>query len=265
MDYQINLPTPVKIIEALNYYNRNDLASLLRSSTFNTDTSSTYGSRYCSLITSMYFFTDIRKNEKLKKLSEEDITVILNAVHVVYPVIDREIEINNLEFHIDPELTIPANTVSKRRIQDIDFDYIHEQIKKCDEKLLTHDFEGAVTNSRTLLESILKYILEKGHISYDDSENVPKLFKKVSEYLGMDPKQYESQALKKIISGSFNIIQGLNEIRNDYSDAHGKSPNKKYKINERHTVLCVEITKSLTNFLYSSFMDKENNQTTAST
>ena len=228
LDFSFNEPIPDKIIEILNYFNRNDLANLLYGSTYNIDTSSTYGSRYCSLIASIHFFTDIKKTEKLNNLSADDKEEILKAVHVIYPVMDHESEITYIEFHVNPELPIPSISSIPTRIQSIDFDYIHEQMEKCDNKVLTHDYEGAVTNSRTLLESILKYILEKSEIKYEDSENVPKLFNKVCRYLGMDPSQYESQSLKKIISGSFSIIQGINEIRNDYSDAHGKSPSKKY-------------------------------------
>lgn len=51
---------------------------------------------------------------------------------------------------IYPDFSMRHNFLDETGIQ-----YIREMIKKCEKKLIDEDFEGAITNARTLLESIL--------------------------------------------------------------------------------------------------------------
>ena len=84
-------------------------------------------------------------------------------LRVLYPVRDNDIEINWIEFLVDPESPIPKPSRQVSRLNEIDFVYITEQVAKCDEKISSADFEGAITNARNLLESICKYILDDGN------------------------------------------------------------------------------------------------------
>jgi len=44
--------------------------------------------------------------------------------------------------------------------------FIYEQSKKCDRKLAEVDFDGAITNARSLLEAVLTYVEKE--LSEDD-------------------------------------------------------------------------------------------------
>ena len=245
------------ILDILKYRKREDLARMLRGSSYELSVSNNYGSRLYSLLTTAEIYSPIDKYELLSKLSPEDEEEIIKALHVHYPVRDREPEIVSLEFFVDPGTPVPTTQRDVRKLRDIDFDYIKEQIDKCDEKINVGDYDGAITNARSLVESICKYILDEKRIEYSEKEKLASLYKKVSSAMNMDPSQYEEKPLKEVLSGCFSIVTGISNIRNILSDAHGKSRKSKYKTSERHAVLAVSISKAISDYLYSSFKERK--------
>ncbi|KKR02897.1 MAG: hypothetical protein UT30_C0045G0004 [Candidatus Uhrbacteria bacterium GW2011_GWF2_39_13] len=244
-----------KIIQFLTYKKRPNLAQLISGTEYELNETSTYGSRWFSRLTSVALYAPIQKYEILQKLSKEDKNEIIGAFHIVYPVRENDIEINHIEFFINASAPIPLSGVNMNRLQQIDFIYINEQISKCDSKISSGDFEGAITNARNLLESICRYILDNSGEKYNPKADLPELFKATSSFLNMHPTQHIEKSFKQILSGCFSIVQGFTSIRNDLSDAHGKSANNYYKPKERHAVFAVGSAQILSNFIYSSYED----------
>ncbi len=178
---------------------------------------------------------------------------IIKALHVIYPVKESEPEIYQIEFYVDQANLIGAELVSVDDLRKVGFDYIQEQIVKCKEKIATEDFEGAVTNSRTLIESICLLIVEDKNPDFKYDGNLIKLHKQVSTILKMNPGDYEDENLRQILSGVFSLINGLAGLRNSFSDAHGKTPRKRYKLDKRHAILAVNISKTISEYLYLSW------------
>jgi len=244
------------ILDVLRYRKREDLAKILRGSSYDLNVSNNYGSCLYSLLTTAEIYSPIDKYELLSKLSPEDEEEIIKALQVYYPVKDREPEIVSLEFFVDPHSSILTTHRGVRKLRDIDFDYIREQINKCDDKINVEDYDGAITNARSLVESICKYILDEKGIDYSEKEKLPSLYKKVSSALNMDPSEYDEKPFKEALSGCISIISGISNIRNIFSDAHGKSRKSKYKASERHAVLAISMSKAISDYLYSSFKEK---------
>ena len=70
----------------------------------------------------------------------------------------------------------------------------------------------------------------------------------------MSPADYENEHLKQILSGVFSIINGVSSLRNSHSDSHGTGPIKsKFKIDERHAILTVNLSKTITEYLFLSY------------
>ena len=245
------------VIDILKYRGRDDLAKILRGSSYDLNVSNNYGSRLYSLLTTAEIYSPIDKYELLSKLSPKDQEEIIRALHVHHPVRDRDPEIVSVEFFVDPHSPIPTTRRGVRKLRDIDFDYIRGQINKCDDKINVGDYDGAITNARTLVESICKYILDEKRIEYSEKEKLPSLYKKVSSALEMDPSEYEEKPFKEALSGCISIITGISNIRNILSDAHGKSRKSKYKTSERHAVLAISMSKAISDYLYSSFKEKK--------
>lgn len=90
-----------KIRKILEYRKREDLSELLSHSESKLDISSTFGSKYHSLLTSFEIYSPLRYKEKLEKLPEKEKKTILNAVREIYPVKDNSPEVVKIEFFSD--------------------------------------------------------------------------------------------------------------------------------------------------------------------
>lgn len=247
-----------KIRRVLSYKGREDLADLLRHSTSELNESSTFGSRWYSRLSTFEIKSHPLTQDKLDKLPEKDIEEIKKAVLVIFPLKDNEPEITEITFY--PDFDIEAHDlVEVKELERISFDYIHEQIRKCNDKIAEKDFDGAVTSARNLIESICLFILEsKTGEKHEYDGNMVKLYKSVASILHMSPGDYEDDYLKQILSGVFSIINGVSGLRNNYSDSHGSSPSKAaYRIDERHSILTVNLAKTISEYLFLSFEKNE--------
>lgn len=128
--------------------------------------------------------------------------------------------------------------------------FIDEQIQKCDRKLSEGDFDGAITNARSLVESVLSAIekeLDANPPEYDG--NLPKLYKRVQKLLNLCPGQESlADCLRQILSGLTSVVSGLATLRNTMSDSHVIS----YKPAEHHARLAVNAAKTLCNFVFDT-------------
>lgn len=157
-------------------------------------------------------------------------------------------EFSELLTYLELKVESPLNVA-------ISFDeaYIHALWKKAIEKK-ENDPEGAITAARTLIESVLKHILDEQSIKYVDTIDLPELYKEVSKSLSLAPEQHQEQIFKQILGGSSSIVSGLGALRNKLGDAHGKSKTN-IRPKERHSELAVNLAGSISIFLFKTFKE----------
>lgn len=134
--------------------------------------------------------------------------------------------------------------------QEITHLFIDEQIQKCDRKLAEGDFDGAITNARSLIEAVLKSIEQEFDTNAPEYDgNLPKLYKRVQKHLNLCPGQEAlADCLRQILSGLTSVVNGLSTLRNNMSDSHVIS----YKPAKHHATLAVNSAKTLCNFLFDT-------------
>ena len=129
--------------------------------------------------------------------------------------------------------------------------FIDEQITKVERKIQEEDYDGAITNARSLLEAVLTQIesdLDRNASEYDG--DLPKLYKRVQKRLNLDPARPDlDQSLKQVLSGLISIIQGLSGLSNKLGDRHVRT----YKPSRHHAVLVCNCAKSACNFLFDTY------------
>lgn len=132
--------------------------------------------------------------------------------------------------------------------QEVNQLFIDEQVKKCDRKLAENDFDGAITNARSLLEAVLTEI-ERDFLAADPPPydgHLIKLYKRVQKLLNLEPGRADlATPLKQVLSGLASIVAGLSGLRNKMGDAHVRS----YQPAKRHAVLVVNAAKTLAAFI----------------
>ncbi|MFL9829596.1 abortive infection family protein [Flavobacterium sp. ST-87] len=243
-----------KLKRILEYNGRRDLSELFINSISYLDQTNTFGSRWNSWICYLEIKSPLKNQVLIDKLSDEDKKVIFDAVLQIYPSRNNEPEIVEIIYLPNFEQS-EDETIDTKELDRISFEYIRDQIKKCNKKIIEEDFEGSITNARTLIESICLFIIEsKNGYKYDYDGNLLRLYKKTSEILNMSPQKHDNESLKQILSGIISIINGVTGLRNSHSDSHGSGPLKKeYKIDQRHAVLTVNVAKTISEYLFLSF------------
>lgn len=129
--------------------------------------------------------------------------------------------------------------------------FIMEQIEKCRTKTSQGDYDGAITNARSLVEAVLAAIEKECDRDAPDYDgDLPKLYKHVQKYLNLAPENPKiSNSLKQILTGFISIIGGLSGLSNKMGDRHVRE----YKPAAHHAVLIVNAAMTFSNFIFDTY------------
>jgi hypothetical protein len=136
-------------------------------------------------------------------------------------------------------------------------EFLSEQLAKCDAKLQSGDYDGSITNARSIVEAVLIEIecrLDPSPPSYDG--DLGKLYKRVQKSLNLDPAQASlTDTLRQILSGLTSIVAGLGALRNRAGDAHARP----FKPERHHAKLAANAAKTLVDFLFDTYEYQKRN------
>jgi len=145
----------------------------------------------------------------------------------------------------------PAVDASTEVLTAVDSRHVQEAWHKAMDRRVS-DPDGAITTARSLVETVCKYILDERGVSYDDTLELPKLYRLVSEELKLAPSQHSESIVKQILGGCCAVVEGLGAFRNRDGDAHGKGK-LHGKAKPRHAALAVNLAGSLASFLIETW------------
>lgn len=184
---------------------------------------------------------------------------IATAIEHLNKYLDRDsyrVVVSGKKARVEPNtgLTVEAESVLPVR-DPLSHEFIREQTEKCDKKVTDGDYDGAITNARSLIEAVLFEIegrLDSGRQPYDG--DMQKLYKRTQKLLNLDPEKADlSDSLKMVLRGLSSIVGGLAPLRNKMGDAHVRT----YKPERHHAKLAVNSAKTLTDFLIDTLEYQE--------
>ena len=150
---------------------------------------------------------------------------------------------------------IQGNFITPDTSKKIGHDFIAEQIEKCQQKICSDDFNGAITNARTLVEAILIYVIElieKQEVKNDG--NVLNLWTRAKKALKIDLKKDEiPDFIFQIISGLDTSLNGLAGLSNNAGDRHAN----KFNTKRHHAKLSVNLAMTLSDFLVDIMNERQ--------
>lgn len=152
---------------------------------------------------------------------------------------------------------IQGNFIEPETVSAIGHEFVSEQIEKCQQKIALDDFNGAITNARTLCEAVLIYIVEtveKSEIKNDG--NLINLWKRAKKALKMDLAKDEiPDFVFQILTGLDTSLNGLAGLSNNAGDRHAN----KFKTKRHHAKLAVNSTMTFCDFLIDVLNEKLKN------
>lgn len=139
----------------------------------------------------------------------------------------------------------------KLELNHLSHAFIVEQIEKCRNKIASGDYDGAITNARSLVEAVLTAMeseFDPSPPEYDG--DLQRLYKRVSRHLNLSEEgsQVVDDNLKQIMRGFVNIIAGLAGISNKMGDRHAR----RYKPASHHAQLIVNSAMTLCSFAFDT-------------
>lgn len=171
------------------------------------------------------------------------------------------VEFNPLLEYLENSQNIPAQKTISQRLLQFDVDTVHFAWQKALERKVS-DPEGAITISRTILETVCKHILDELEVEYDANKvELHQLYKLTADQLNLSPEQHSEKVFKQILGGCSAVVNGLGTLRNRYGDAHGKGK-KPIKPAPRHAELAVNLAGTMAMFLVETYLtlDKKDSQ-----
>ena len=129
-------------------------------------------------------------------------------------------------------------------------DYIKNLSVKAIRDVENGDYDSAITKSRTLLEEVFCYVIEKKDEEPSQKGDIKKLYKQVKDLYRMHADSDTDKRINELLSGLEKIIDSIAEMRNKNSDAHGVGK-RRINISEHHARLFLNSAITLADFILS--------------
>ncbi|WP_424991238.1 abortive infection family protein [Fluviibacterium sp. S390] len=149
----------------------------------------------------------------------------------------------------------PADLDITATLNAFDPDQIGERWQRAIDSRST-DPERAITLARTLLEDVCKWILHDAGDRWEEKDDLPVLYKKLSKVLNLAPDDHTEQVFKQILSGCQSVVTALGALRNKLGDAHSIGP-RRIKPAARHAELAVNLSGTMATFLVSTWNSRQ--------
>jgi hypothetical protein len=111
---------------------------------------------------------------------------------------------------------------------------------------------GAITLARTLLEDVCKWVLDQAGETWQESDDLPVLYRKLAKVLKLAPDDHTEQVFKQILGSCQSVVESLGALRNKLSDAHSAGP-KRARPQPRHAELAVNLAGAMATFLVATW------------
>ena len=151
--------------------------------------------------------------------------------------------------------TLTAIGAAAERLAGLtDWKSVQDSWRQALDKIHT-DPEGAITATRTLLESTCKHICDERGVSYENNWDLSRLYKATAGAMEIAPDQHSEQVIKQILSGVSTVVTGLGSLRNSLSDAHGRGK-RAVRPAPRHAKLAVNAGFAVAGFLIDTHIER---------
>lgn len=143
-------------------------------------------------------------------------------------------------------------------IKKIDRFYIADICNRSMKDIEEKNYDSAITKSRTLLEEVFCYVIEKKDEKPSENGNIIKLYDQVKQLYSMHQNKDMDKRINGLLSGLEKILFAISDMRNKGSDSHGIG-SKRIEIDQHHARLFVNSSVAMSEFILAVY---ENNKST---
>lgn len=133
-------------------------------------------------------------------------------------------------------------------VKTIDRRYITDLSDRAMKDVIDGNYDSAITKSRTLLEEVFCYVIEKKGEEPSESGDIGKLYNQVKQLYNMHQSKDMDKRINGLLSGLEKILSAIAEMRNKGSDSHGVGA-KRISIADHHSRLFVNSAMTMADFV----------------
>ncbi|MGB8541023.1 MAG: abortive infection family protein [Candidatus Acidiferrales bacterium] len=180
----------------------------------------------------------------------EQLASIIKKLNLYFAFDGYQISIKGQKCVITAAVTTTVEVENEFQLTD---DFVHEQFTKLDDKLKSDDFDGAITNSRSLLEGVIGEIYQRlTGKSLEKSGDLRTDFKTIRNLMNLAPDGHSEETIKQILNALNSIISGIDTLSNQMGDRH----KRRHKPQKRHAKLAVNAAKTTVDFLLDTYLSR---------
>lgn len=162
-------------------------------------------------------------------------------------IIDKQFIISDIG--IEPVILAP-------KVNVVTYQYIRELPDRIKGDIENEDYDSVITKSRTLLEEVLIYIIEKLTFErYNSNGDLNKIYQDATDLLNMRQQKDWDKRINSLLGGLHKIVDSISGMRNLNSDAHGAGAGR-ISINKREAILAANSSMMLAEYWLSVFEKK---------
>lgn len=170
----------------------------------------------------------------------------IKRINVRLVLAKKELRIHKGQFTLVDAGTEPVFIAPKVKV--IDRQYIRELPDRIKDDLAHNDYDSVITKSRTLLEEVLIFIIERfTNECYKSNGDLLKIYQAVAELLNMRQKGDWDKRVNELLGGMYKIVSAVASMRNMNSDAHGAG-SRRINIQEREALLVANSSMMLAEY-----------------
>lgn len=194
---------------------------------------------------------DIHKVEETYK---DIIKGMLDVINAQLAIARVELRLVNKTFVISG--IDEAVLIETPKVKIITSQYIRELPERIKDDIDNQDYDSVITKSRTLLEEVLIFIIEKKTSErYKSNGDLVKIYQDATEMMDMRQKSDWDKRVNELLGGLHKLVSAISSMRNMNSDAHGVGSGR-INIKKREAILVAHSSMMLAEYWLSVFEKK---------
>lgn len=202
-------------------------------------------------------FTELNSLGDIDKINETHRQIVDAAIKNINSHLlaaRKELRVSNNSFVLSDIGT--KTVIETPKVKVVTYQYIRELPERIKDDLQNRDFDSVITKSRTLLEEVLIYIIEKlTKERYKSNGDLIKIYQESTGLLNMRQKGEWDKRINELLGGLHKIVSAISSMRNMNSDAHGVGSGR-FNINEREALLAANSARMLAEYWLSVYEGK---------
>ncbi len=199
--------------------------------------------------------TTLGNIDKVKETHKAIVEGAIKSINAQLLIARKELRVVHNQFviaTIGEEVSIDAP-----KVKVVTSQYIQELPLRIKDDLANKDYDSVITKSRTLLEEVLIYIIERMTFErYKSNGKLVKIYQDATELLNMRQKKEWDQRVNELLGGLHKILNAIASMRDMNSDAHGAGSGR-INIRKREALLVANSSIMLAEYWLSVYEGKD--------